>query len=66
MIRMATYHRNQGGDPLKLKLIISLCLPLLKQAAQLLRDKDENSTGVDDEAANAIDYALDALAKYLV
>jgi hypothetical protein len=51
---------------MKLKLILSLAIPLLKSAAQLLRDKDENSTGVDDEAANAIDFALDTLAKYLV
>jgi hypothetical protein len=43
-----------------------MVIPLLHQAAQLLRQKDENSTGIDDEAANAIDYALDALQKYLV
>lgn len=51
---------------MKLKLILSLVLPLLKSATQLLRDKDENTTGVDDEAADAIDYALDRLQKYLV
>ena len=51
---------------MKLKLILSLLLPLLHQAAQLLRDKDDNTTGLDDEAANAIDFALNALQKYLV
>lgn len=51
---------------MKLRFILAMVIPLLHQAAQLLRQKDENSTGIDDEAANAIDYALDALQKYLV
>lgn len=49
---------------MKLKLIISLVIPLLVSAAQLLADKDENSTGLDDEAAEAIKYALERLQKY--
>ncbi len=51
---------------MKLRFILALLLPLLHQAANLLRQKDENSTGFDDEAADAIDYALNALQKYLV
>lgn len=51
---------------MKLKFILYMLLPLLKSSAQLLRDKDENSTGVDDEAAEAIEHALERLEKYLV
>lgn len=51
---------------MKLKLIISLLMPLLVTAAALLRDKDENATGLDDEAAEAIDYAIERIQKYLV
>lgn len=51
---------------MKLKLIISLLLPLLNTAATLLRDKDENSTGVDDEAAEAIAHTIERIQKYLV
>jgi len=51
---------------MKLKLILSLAIPLIQSAIQLLRDKDENSTGVDDEAADALDYALERVKKYLV
>jgi hypothetical protein len=51
---------------MKLRFILAMLLPLMRTAAQLLRDKDENSTGIDDEAANAIDFALDTLQKYLV
>lgn len=51
---------------MKLKLIISLLMPLLVSAAALLRAKDDNSTGFDDEAAEAIDYAIERIQKYLV
>lgn len=50
---------------MKLKFILSMLIPVMKTAVQMLRDKDENSTGFDDEAAKALDAALDALAKYL-
>jgi hypothetical protein len=42
-----------------------MLIPLLKSAVQLLKDKDENSTGADDEAAKILDAALDALSNYL-
>lgn len=40
-------------------------LPNLRSAAEFLRSKDENEEGVDDEAAAAIDFALDRLEKWL-
>jgi hypothetical protein len=40
-------------------------LPNLRSLAAWLRVKDENSTGLDDEAADAIDYTVARLEKYL-
>lgn len=40
-------------------------IPNLRSLAQWLRMRDANSTGADDEAANAIDYALSRLEEYL-
>lgn len=40
-------------------------LPMLRPLAAWLRAKDANSTGVDDEAADAIDYTVNKLEKYL-
>jgi hypothetical protein len=40
-------------------------LPNMKSLAAWLRFKDENSTGGDDETAEAIDYAIARLEKYL-
>ena len=51
---------------MKLKFILALLLPLLQSAAVLLKNKDENSTGADDEAAAAIEFALSRLQHYLV
>jgi hypothetical protein len=50
---------------MKLKLILSMLLPLAAVAVQLLRDKDENSTGFDDAAADQLDTALASLQRYL-
>lgn len=48
------------------KLWISIfILPNLRSLAAWLRQKDENTTGGDDEAAEAIDYAVTRLEKYL-
>lgn len=48
------------------KLWISIfILPNLRSLAAYLRQKDENSTGADDEAAEAIDYTVTRLEKYL-
>lgn len=40
-------------------------LPNLKSAAAYLRLRDENSIGADDEAAEAIDYAVTRLEKWV-
>jgi len=40
-------------------------IPNLRSAAAYLRLKDADSTGSDDEAARAIDIAIDALEKWL-
>jgi len=40
-------------------------VPNLRAAAGYLRYKDTNSTGADDEAADAIDYAVAKLEKWL-
>jgi hypothetical protein len=50
---------------MKLKLILSMLLPIASIAVQLLRDKDENSTGIDDIAADQLDTAIESLRKYL-
>jgi hypothetical protein len=49
---------------MKLKIILMFIIPNLRWAAELLRAKDDNSTGFDDEAAEAIDFALTRLEKY--
>jgi len=40
-------------------------IPNLRSLAAFLRFKDADSTGADDEAARAIDIAIDALEKWL-
>ena len=50
---------------MKLKLILSMLLPLATVAIQLLRDKDDNSTGFDDAAADQLDTAVESLRRYL-
>jgi len=50
---------------MKLKLILSMLLPLADMAVQLLRDKDENSTGLDDAAADQLHTAIESLRRYL-
>ena len=40
-------------------------IPNLRSAAVWLRLKDSNSTGADDEAARAIEIAVEALEKWL-
>ena len=49
---------------MKLKLILSMLLPLMNMAVTTLRDKDDNSTGVDDIAANQIEAAIKSLEEY--
>jgi len=41
-------------------------LPNLRSLAAFLRLKDENSTGADDEAAEAIEYTVARLEAYLM
>ena len=40
-------------------------IPQLRSVAAFLRFKDDNSSGSDDEAARAIEIAVDALDKWL-
>lgn len=48
----------------KLDWILMFIEPGLRTASQILRNKDENTTGKDDEIAEAIDYLLKRLAEY--
>lgn len=48
----------------KLDYILFFLLPALRTAAALLASRDADDTGVDDEAAEAINYAIDRLEKY--
>ncbi len=40
-------------------------LPMIRSLAAFLRFKDTNTTGSDDEAARALEIAVDALEKWL-
>lgn len=48
----------------KLSWVLFFILPGLRTAAQLLRTKDADSVGADDEAAEAIEYAITRLERY--
>lgn len=43
----------------KLQMIMFFTLPAVRGAASFLRNKDSNSTGKDDLAADALDYAVE-------
>lgn len=45
-------------------LLIRLALPILLTLADELAAKDENTTGWDDETAEAIKIAIEKLQKY--
>ena len=49
----------------KLQLILMIVQPSLSVAAQILRSKDTNSTGPDDEVAEAIEHLLTRIQNYL-
>lgn len=49
----------------KLQLIIMIIQPSLTVAAQILRSKDTNQTGPDDEIAEAIEHLLKRIQNYL-
>lgn len=42
-----------------------MALPMMQSAVQVLKMRDSNSTGADDEAAKAIEAAIAALEIYL-
>lgn len=42
-----------------------MLIPLARTAVSLLRDKDENSTGWDDAAADQLDTAINSLERYV-
>lgn len=48
----------------KLDWILMFILPSMRTAAALLANKDANSTGADDEAAEAINFAVARLEKF--
>lgn len=48
----------------KLDWVLKFLTPFLVLASSLLREKDDNSTGADDEAAEAIDFLLKRLEAY--
>jgi hypothetical protein len=48
----------------RIDLVLAFLVPALRTAAILLATKDANVTGADDNAARAINLALDALEKY--
>lgn len=50
---------------MKWKLLLPLFLAFGKSIAEQLREQDDNTTGLDDEAADAIDYAIDRIQKFL-
>lgn len=50
---------------MKWKLFLPIFLLIGRQMAQMLREKDTNSTGLDDEAAEAIDFAIERVEKFL-
>lgn len=50
---------------MKLKLILAMIMPMMELAVRQLRDKDENSTGLDDVVANQLDSAIRSLEEYL-
>lgn len=49
---------------MKLKFILTMLIPTMRLAVELLRTKDENSTGLDDIAAEQLDAALTSLEQY--
>ena len=57
--------KSEGFAMKKQWWISVFVIPNLRSAAAYLRAKDENSTGGDDEAAEAIDYAVARLEKWL-
>lgn len=49
---------------MKLKLVLAMLIPTMRLAVSFLREKDENSTGLDDIAADQLDAAITSLEKY--
>jgi hypothetical protein len=49
---------------MKIKLILSMLIPLMNMSVTILRDKDDNSTGLDDAAANQIEAAIKSIQEY--
>ena len=49
---------------MKLRMILAFLLPSLEMAAAMLSEKDQNTTGADDEAAAAIRFCVERLRAY--
>lgn len=50
---------------MKLTIVLSFLLPILDGAAAMLENVDNNSTGVDDQAAKVLRSAAAALREYI-
>lgn len=50
---------------MKWKILVPMFLMFGRMIASQLREKDANSTGRDDEAAEAIDYAISRVENFL-
>lgn len=50
---------------MKWKILLPVFLSVARMFTEQLRSKDANTDGLDDEAADAIDYALERVEKFL-
>jgi hypothetical protein len=50
---------------MKLKILLSIFMPFGWSVVSILRNKDANSTGLDDIVANQIEAALKSLQQYV-
>ena len=50
---------------MKWKILLPLFLAFGRSIAVQLREQDENSTGKDDEAAEAIDFAITRVENFI-
>ncbi len=49
----------------KFRIVAFVALPSLRLLAEILKGKDPNDTGVDDELAAAINLVVDRLTVYI-
>lgn len=49
----------------KWKILLPMFLMIARQFTEQLRSKDANTTGADDEAAEAIDFAIGRVESFM-